>query len=186
MNLFLDKMATPVGEITFSFDEKGVLHSLDFLKEGRSPVFSLERFYKAANLKNRKSPDDLRRSLEAYFSGDLLSLEKISIALPGTKFQRSVWEALCEIPAGTTCSYGDIASKLKNPGAMRAVGMANNANPIAIVVPCHRVIGASGAMVGYGSGIARKTWLLRHEGVDIVGANKASKAMDPRQGQLDL
>jgi methylated-DNA-[protein]-cysteine S-methyltransferase len=86
----------------------------------------------------------------------------------GTPFQRKVWAALPAIPAGTTMSYGALAAKLDAPRAMRAVGHANGSNPISVVVPCHRLIGASGSLVKYGGGLQRKRWLLRHEGVELT------------------
>ncbi len=165
MNFQLDRMSTPLGEITFSADEDGNLRTLDWVDEGRSEIFSLDRFYKNVSIEEKRAPAQLRHAIKGYFEGDVSAIDDIPIALPGTDFQKRVWNCLCDIPVGSVCSYGDIAKKLKNPGAVRAVGMANNANPIAIVVPCHRVIGASGKMVGYGSGIKRKEWLLKHEGV---------------------
>jgi methylated-DNA-[protein]-cysteine S-methyltransferase len=101
--------------------------------------------------------------LDAYFSGKITALSTIKTALKGTEFQQRVWAALQEIPAGTTCSYATIATKLGAPKAVRAVGMANSLNPIAIIVPCHRVIAASGSLSGYAGGIERKRWLIAHE-----------------------
>ena len=89
----------------------------------------------------------------------------IAWATAGTPFQRSVWAALVEIPAGETVSYAALARRIGRPAAVRAVGLANGANPVGIVVPCHRVIGSNGALTGYGGGLPRKAWLLRHEGV---------------------
>jgi methylated-DNA-[protein]-cysteine S-methyltransferase len=103
-----------------------------------------------------------RRWLASYFDG-AADLDTIPLAMHGAPFEQRVWRALLEIPPGHTTSYGAIASALGSPGASRAVGAANGANPIAIVVPCHRVIGSSGALVGYGGGLQRKTWLLDHE-----------------------
>ncbi len=85
------------------------------------------------------------------------------MSLLGTPFQRNVWTQLCEIPYGETISYGELAQRVGNPNASRAVGLANGRNPIAIIVPCHRVIGANGSLIGYGGGLERKTWLLEHE-----------------------
>jgi O-6-methylguanine DNA methyltransferase len=99
---------------------------------------------------------------DAYFAGELSSFDLEMNAL-GTPFQRSVWSQLCEIPYGETISYGELAQRLGNPNASRAVGLANGRNPIAIIVPCHRVIGADGSLTGYGGGLERKTWLLEHE-----------------------
>jgi methylated-DNA-[protein]-cysteine S-methyltransferase len=93
----------------------------------------------------------------------------VKCRLAGTPFQRSVWSALRRIPAGTTTSYGALAEHIERPTAVRAVGHANGANPISVVVPCHRVIGADGSLTGYGGGLDRKRWLLAHEGVAVAG-----------------
>lgn len=108
------------------------------------------------------------RQLQAYFAGELRSF-RLPLAPAGTPFQREVWAALVRIPFGETRSYLQIATALGNPAATRAVGAANGKNPIAVVVPCHRVIGASGALTGYAGGLSAKAWLLRHEGVDGAG-----------------
>jgi methylated-DNA-[protein]-cysteine S-methyltransferase len=105
---------------------------------------------------------DVAERLHAYFVGELTSFD-IDMNLHGTPFQRSVWSQLCDIPYGETISYGELARRLGNPNASRAVGMANGRNPVAIIVPCHRVIGANGSLTGYGGGLERKTWLLEHE-----------------------
>ena len=160
-------MATPLGDIFLAFDGQGALLSLDWSQKGRDDYYSLKRYYGDDQQRQGDLPASLADPLKAYFEGQIDAIETMPVHLPGTDFQRSVWKALREIPAGTTCSYKDIACKIGNPKAMRAVGMANNSNPIAVVVPCHRVIGADGKMVGYGSGVPRKTWLLRHEGVDV-------------------
>lgn len=102
--------------------------------------------------------------LEHYFGGSLKHFST-SLAAEGTPFQLSVWKELSKIPYGATASYGDIAERIENTGASQAVGMANNRNPISIIVPCHRVIGRNGKLVGYGGGIWRKEWLLKHEGI---------------------
>ncbi|HZT75549.1 MAG TPA: methylated-DNA--[protein]-cysteine S-methyltransferase [Vicinamibacterales bacterium] len=104
-----------------------------------------------------------RRWLRDYFAGDAAAIGDLPLDLHGAEFERRVWRALLRIPAGETRSYGSLAKALGNPGAARAVGMANGANPIAIIVPCHRVIGSSGSLTGYGGGLDRKTWLLDHE-----------------------
>ena len=98
-----------------------------------------------------------------YFSGISADSSMLPLEMRGAPFERKVWEALRDIPPGTTTSYGAIAKTLGTPSAARAVGMANGANPLAVIVPCHRVIGASGALTGYGGGLDRKTWLLEHE-----------------------
>jgi methylated-DNA-[protein]-cysteine S-methyltransferase len=103
--------------------------------------------------------------LDAYFAGELTDFD-FQMQMRGTDFQRRVWAALCEIPYGETISYGELARRVGNPKASRAVGLANGRNPIAIVVPCHRVIGADGSLTGYGGGLERKVWLLEHEGAN--------------------
>jgi len=105
---------------------------------------------------------DVAEQLDAYFNGELSSFE-IEMNLLGTPFQRSVWAQLGDIPYGETISYGELARRVGNPNASRAVGLANGRNPVAIIVPCHRVIGANGSLTGYGGGLERKTWLLEHE-----------------------
>jgi len=100
--------------------------------------------------------------LHEYFDGSRTDFE-LELAPQGTPFQRSVWAALCDVPFGQTTSYGDVAAAIGNPKAVRAVGMANNRNPIALVIPCHRVIGADGSLTGYGGGLEMKSWLLDHE-----------------------
>lgn len=106
---------------------------------------------------------EARRQLEAYFAGEL-ELFDLPVAMHGTPFQLRVWEALRSIPFGETVSYAEIARRIGNATAVRAVGAANGRNPVPIVVPCHRVIGADGSLTGYGGGIERKKWLLAHEG----------------------
>jgi len=106
---------------------------------------------------------EARRELLAYFDGTLRAF-RVPLAPNGTEFQRRVWTALTHIPYGTTISYGDLARRLGNLTAVRAVGAANARNPIPIIVPCHRVIGSDGSLTGFGGGLDRKRWLLHHEG----------------------
>lgn len=107
--------------------------------------------------------DEIDRQLAAYFAGDLRDFT-LPLETPGTGFQQRVWRALLDIPFGQTCSYADLATRIGSPGGQRAVGAANGANRVAIVVPCHRVIESTGALRGYGGGLERKRWLLTHEG----------------------
>lgn len=106
--------------------------------------------------------DAAREQLEAYFAGSLREFS-LPLLMRGTPFQRAAWQALLEVPYGLTATYGQQAAKINKPAAVRAIGLANSANPVSIIVPCHRVIGASGALTGYGGGIERKKWLLDHE-----------------------
>ena len=124
---------------------------------------SLQVQYGKYQLTEDRAPDAIKGHLEAYFEGRLDALDAIPVATGGTPFQRDVWRVLRTIPTGTTTTYGHIASMLGREGASRAVGAANGANPIAIVVPCHRVVGAKGTLTGYGGGLANKRWLLAHE-----------------------
>jgi len=111
---------------------------------------------------------NIREPLEAYFDGELSALDTIPVLAKGTPFQQQVWTALRTIPAGTTLSYSALAQQIGRPTAVRAVGLANGSNPIGVVVPCHRVIGANGTLTGYGGGINRKSWLLTHEGAKFT------------------
>jgi methylated-DNA-[protein]-cysteine S-methyltransferase len=108
-------------------------------------------------------PTPAHAALRAYFDGDLTAIDALPVALGGTDFQRQVWTALRAIAPGTTTSYRALATRLGRPLAMRATGLANGANPISIVLPCHRVIGSDGSLTGYGGGLPRKRWLLEHE-----------------------
>jgi len=124
------------------------------------------------------------RQLDEYFAGQRREFE-LPLRLGGTEFQRRVWGELEEIPYGETWSYGQLASRIGKPRASRAVGLANGRNPISIVVPCHRVIGADGSLTGYGGGLERKRWLLAHEGLPLDGlANEGLPHGVPRQGRL--
>jgi len=105
---------------------------------------------------------DVAAQLDAYFAGELSTFD-LEMNLLGTPFQQRVWSQLCDIPYGETISYGELARRVGNANASRAVGLANGRNPIALIVPCHRVIGANGSLTGYGGGLERKTWLLEHE-----------------------
>lgn len=112
----------------------------------------------------RPVPSSACLALARYFAGDLAAIESVDVSFGGTPFQRQVWAALRRIPAGRTISYTTLAAEVGRPRAVRAVGTANGSNPIGIVVPCHRVIGADGSLAGYAGGVARKQWLLEHEG----------------------
>nr|WP_246225470.1 methylated-DNA--[protein]-cysteine S-methyltransferase [Pseudochelatococcus lubricantis] len=108
-------------------------------------------------------PKATKRALETYFAGDLAAINAIPVAGSGTEFHEHVWNALRSIAPGSPVSYGDLAIRLGRPGSARAVGLANGANPLCIIIPCHRLVGAKGALTGYSGGIERKRWLLDHE-----------------------
>jgi methylated-DNA-[protein]-cysteine S-methyltransferase len=124
---------------------------------------ALLRWYPRESVRQVRDPAGAVRALADYFDGNLAALDAVPVELNGTPFQRRVWEALRRVPAGTTCSYRALAQRIAAPSAVRAVGAANGANPVAIIVPCHRVIGANGTLTGYGGGLERKRWLLEHE-----------------------
>jgi methylated-DNA-[protein]-cysteine S-methyltransferase len=160
--LHMDRMDSPIGSLLLAWRGE-VLCALGFDdREGRMAE-SLRIRFGAVDLIPGNDSNYFRGCLEEYFAGDLAALDRIAVDTGGTPFQQSVWRLLRLIPAGKTASYGELAAKLHSPGASRAVGMANGMNPVAIVVPCHRVIGSNGKLVGYGGGLDRKRWLLSHE-----------------------
>ena len=161
----LDRLETPIGTALLVTDGDGFLRALDW--EDYEPRMRelLRLHYGDVVLQDARSPRDVRAALSGYFNGDLASLRAIKWRVAGTPFQHKVWHALANIPVGTTMSYGALARKLGAPNAMRAVGHANGSNPISVVVPCHRLIGANGSLIKYGGGLSRKKWLLEHEGV---------------------
>jgi methylated-DNA-[protein]-cysteine S-methyltransferase len=163
----LDRLDTPIGVALLVTDAEGVLRALDWEDYAPRMKELLRLHYGAVVLNEVPSPQATRMALASYFKGDLASLTTIAWRVAGTPFQQKVWSALPKIPAGSTLSYGALAARLQMPNAMRAVGHANGSNPISVVVPCHRLIGANGSLVKYGGGLERKRWLLRHEGVEI-------------------
>ncbi|HVL68709.1 MAG TPA: methylated-DNA--[protein]-cysteine S-methyltransferase [Vicinamibacterales bacterium] len=154
---------TPVDALTLAA-RGGRLCALHF-GDREAPVRqALHRWYPGEAVEHRRDPAGAATALAKYFSGRLDAFDGIEVELNGTAFQQRVWTALRSIRPGRTASYADIAGLIGAPSAVRAVGAANGANPIAVVVPCHRVIGSNGTLTGYGGGLRRKEWLLRHEG----------------------
>jgi O-6-methylguanine DNA methyltransferase len=170
MNLVHERMSSPIGTILLVSDG-AALRALDFLEYAERMHRLLRRQCGSYALADGPVPGAVRRGLEAYFAGDLAALDTVPVRTSGSAFQERVWAALRGIPAGTTTTYGRLAAVIGMPTASRAVGLANGANPVAIVVPCHRVIGADASLTGYGGGLPRKAWLLRHE-----RANEAKNA----------
>lgn len=154
---------TPTGRMIIVLDGEQRLRAIDW--EDHEPRMQrlLRRHYGEICLREEVRPTPVVLALQAYFDGDLVAIDSLPIATNGTDFQRAVWEALRHISPGETISYGMLAAQIGQPAAMRAVGLATGANPIAIVVPCHRVVGKNGALTGYGGGLERKRWLLTHE-----------------------
>jgi methylated-DNA-[protein]-cysteine S-methyltransferase len=163
--LLLDHLATPLGDIVIVADLEGNLRATFWADEDGQVRQFLQRQYQGFQVEvdAKANPHGLTASIGAYFAGDLRAIDALPVETAGTSFQREVWRALREIPCGTTISYGELALRIGRPEAVRAVGAANGANPVGVVVPCHRVIGANGSLTGYGGGIERKRWLLEHE-----------------------
>ena len=161
--LTLDRVATPAGEVLLVVDADGAVRALDFAGYEDRMTRLLRRHWGEATLIEGRAPAAVRVAVEAYFAGDLTALDELAVRTNGTDFQRAVWAALRAIPAGETRTYGQLAAAIGSPRAVRAAGLANGQNPIAIVVPCHRVIGADGTLTGYAGGLERKRWLLEHE-----------------------
>ncbi|MFN3557995.1 MAG: methylated-DNA--[protein]-cysteine S-methyltransferase [Brevundimonas sp.] len=162
--LTLDRVATPVGEVLLITGPEGAVRALDFAGYEDRMHRLLARHSPGAALVEGRSPEPVRAAVQAYFGGDLNALEGLRVQTGGTAFQRSVWAALRAIPAGQTRTYGQLATAIGAPKAVRAAGLANGQNPVALIVPCHRVIGANGTLTGYAGGLERKRWLLAHEG----------------------
>ena len=161
--LSLALFPSPVGEIRLVSDAAGGLRALDFDGFGDRLTRLLRRHWGEVALTPGPAPARVSVALSAYFAGDLRALDALPTVTGGTDFQRTVWAALRDIPPGETQGYGQLAARIGRPAASRAVGAANGANPVAIIVPCHRVIGASGSLTGFGGGLGRKAWLLEHE-----------------------
>lgn len=168
MRLQLDRLPSPIGTMLAVFDDEAHLRALDFDDYEPRLHRLLHRHYGAFDLVPGRAPPAITTRLAAYFDGELSAVDAIPVATGGTAFQRRSWAALRAIPPRRTMSYGELAASIGAMGASRAVGLANGANPIAIVVPCHRVIGANGSLTGYGGGLHRKHWLLAHEGAILA------------------
>ena len=181
-HLILDTIPAPIGAFLIAVDQDGVLRGVDFWADEPRLRALLGRQYGDVKVETGQAPAPIRRAFEDYFAGDIRALERVPVATVGTPFQRKVWAALQRIPAGETRSYGQLAAEIGEPDAARAVGLANGQNPIAIVIPCHRVIGADGSLTGFGGGLPRKRWLLTHEGA----AYKENRAPKRRQPELDF
>jgi methylated-DNA-[protein]-cysteine S-methyltransferase len=172
--LTLARLPTPIGEAFVAVDAQGALRVFDWISHETRMLTLLRRQNGPVELVPGEAPSAMRRRFEAYFAGEREALSGLAWKTGGTDFQRAVWTALCTIPAGETLSYSGLAQKIGAPKAVRAVGLANGANPIGIVVPCHRVIGANGSLTGYGGGLERKHWLLEHEGAAFRAAPLAA------------
>ena len=158
----LGTLRTPLAPARFARRD-GRLVAFTFEDYWRTIEAALARRLPGEPTRESAAPRELAAQLEAYFAGELASLDALEIELLGTPFQRAVWSALRGVRAGATTTYGALARAIGAPNASRAVGAANGANPLWLIVPCHRVIGSDGALTGYAGGLHRKAWLLEHE-----------------------
>jgi len=163
--LLRDELDSPLGRLVVITETSGALRLIAWLEDHPKLEPVLLGYARDARYEVRgaSNPGGATRALGEYFAGDLGALDRLEVAEHGTPFQRRVWRALRDIGCGTTLSYGELARRIGQPQAVRAVGLANGQNPNNLVVPCHRVIGADGSLTGYGGGLRRKRWLLAHE-----------------------
>jgi methylated-DNA-[protein]-cysteine S-methyltransferase len=159
----LATIASPVGPLTIAARDSRVC-LLHFGADQEAVRRTLGRYYPAEAIEANGDPAGGVSAVGAYFAGDLGAIDGLEVELNGTPFQTRVWEALRRVRAGTTATYGELARSIGAATAVRAVGAANGANPVAVIVPCHRIIGTNGTLTGYGGGLECKRWLLEHEG----------------------
>ncbi|HLA78741.1 MAG TPA: methylated-DNA--[protein]-cysteine S-methyltransferase [Vicinamibacteria bacterium] len=171
-SLELASLTSPLGPLVLAVGPRGLV-GLDLEGDQAGMVRRLERRFGPLHLARSEDPGGVVATLRRYFAGRLQALDKVEVDPGGTPFQSQVWLALRRIPAGTTWSYARLAQEVGRPAAVRAVGAANGANPVPLVLPCHRVIGSDGRLVGYGGGLDRKEWLLRHEHARFVAERQA-------------
>jgi len=165
LTLTFEMMGTPIGGFILVADEAGVLRAAEFADCEARLRRLLDRRLGSRRYESvpGRVPKAIRISLDAYFGGDITAIRDIPVQFDGTAFQAMVWSALRAVAPGNPLGYAALARKLGHPRSARAVGHANGANPVSIIVPCHRLVGADGALTGYGGGIERKRWLLDHE-----------------------
>ena len=165
LTLTRHRLPSPIGTMLLLCDEQQRLRALDWEDhEPRLRLLLRRQYGDAVRIVETSKASPACRAMAAYFAGELKAIERIEIKTAGSEFQHKVWDALRKVPVGTTMSYAQMAAKIGSPAAIRAAGAANGANPISIVVPCHRLVGSDGKLVKYGGGLHRKDWLLRHEG----------------------
>jgi methylated-DNA-[protein]-cysteine S-methyltransferase len=168
MHCFLtDRIETPIGDMILVARD-GVLLLLEFSDSKDRVAREMRARFGEVELQEASNPFGLSDLVRDYFAGNLHAIDALLTDGGGTPFEQQVWKELRKIPVGATASYGDIAKTLGDINLSRAVGIANARNPVAVVVPCHRVIGSDGTMTGYGGGLHRKEWLLRHEGALLI------------------
>jgi methylated-DNA-[protein]-cysteine S-methyltransferase len=176
MTLSTARMTTPIGELVL-FAHAGRLCALAFGEDLEQTRHWLRRRFGEV-AEGGEFPVEILAALDRYFAGDLAVIDAVPVDLGGTEFQQRVWAALRRIPAGRTMSYAELATAVGNPRAVRAVGLANGRNPVPLVVPCHRVIASDGTLCGYGGGLPRKQWLLRHEGAAVREPGQSKRQLN--------
>ena len=168
MEMHVAEIESPIGALLVAIRDRRVC-ALEYADHRMRLQEIFAARFGAVRLRPETTPDDAAFAREVgarladYFAGRVEALQDIPVDAGGTDFQRRVWAELRRIPVGTTWSYAELARRIGNPKAMRAVGLANSKNPVAMIVPCHRVVGADGSLTGYAGGIDRKRWLLHHE-----------------------
>lgn len=172
LRLAIQTIETPIGAMLLAADADGFLRAADFADcEERLTGLLKRRLGKAAfSLEARSVSPAISRAVQAYFAGDIPAIDRIALTTDGTRFQQSVWQALRDIAPGSPLAYGRLAERLGRPQSARAIGHANGANPVCVIIPCHRLVGADGALTGYSGGTERKRWLLDHEARHIRSA----------------
>ncbi|HEV2081992.1 MAG TPA: methylated-DNA--[protein]-cysteine S-methyltransferase [Brevundimonas sp.] len=173
VTLTLCVLPSPIGPLAVACDGEGRVRGAGF--DGDRPDGlrrTMRREWPEAEMAAGAAPDEVRRAVADYFDGDRAALARVPWTLDGAAgafgFPGRVWRLLAEVPAGATISYGETARRAGEPGAAQAAGVALNRNPIPLILPCHRVVGADGSMTGFGGGLERKTWLLAHEGALLL------------------
>ena len=185
-DLLLDTIDSPIGPILLVVDD-GRLCALDYLEYQARMMTLLGRRYPSFRLLPAHDPEGYSSVIRQYLNKDFACLDTIPVSTGGTVFQQQVWQALRSIPPGTTITYGELAARLGRPTAYRAVGGTNALNPVAIVLPCHRVVGANAALTGYAGGLERKRWLLQHEGYCFAHGTIVDDSMGKTmEGLVDL
>ncbi len=164
MKIDIGTIESPIGQLTLAA-RRNLVCLVHFGPATPAVTAGLKSWYPETTIDEADDPGGAAGALRRYFEGDLDSLDEIEVELNGTTFQKNVWRALRTVKAGSTMSYAQLAKQIGSPSAVRAVGAANGANPVAVVLPCHRIIGSNGSLTGYGGGLHRKRWLLDHEGV---------------------
>jgi len=162
----IDEVETPIGTMELGVHD-GALVLLRVEEQWGSGEHALARRFPDADVVSRRDPAGMTTAMQRYFDGDIHAIDDLAVDARGSAFQEAVWKAVRDVPGGESATYGEIARWIGNPAAVRAVGTAVGANPVGIVIPCHRILPASGGVGKYGGGEHRKAWLLAHEGVEV-------------------